>query len=87
MIARLKIEIAVIEAALGQLTKNGKQVLMIQAICRQYCSLTVFRLIVMLLVCCRLTGGNTEGYLLRLRQFPAIVKSLLLLLRAGAALH
>ncbi len=31
----------------------------------------------MLLVCCRLTGGNTEGYLLRLRQFPAIVKSLL----------
>lgn len=35
VIARLKIEIAVIEAALGQLTKNGKQVLMIQAICRQ----------------------------------------------------
>ena len=31
VIARLKIEIAVIQTALGQLAKNGKQILMIQA--------------------------------------------------------
>ena len=35
VIARLKIKIAVIQTALGQLAKNGKQVLMVQAICRQ----------------------------------------------------
>ena len=35
VIARLKIEIAVIQTALGQLAKNGKQILMIQAVCRQ----------------------------------------------------
>ena len=33
VIARLKIEIAVIQTALGQLAKNGKKILMIQAIC------------------------------------------------------
>ena len=35
VIARLKIEIAVIQTTLGQLAKNGKQILMIQAVCRQ----------------------------------------------------
>ncbi|SAG38886.1 Uncharacterised protein [Enterobacter cloacae] len=36
MIARLEIEIAVVEAAFGQLTKNGEQVLMAQAVrCEQ----------------------------------------------------
>ncbi len=36
VIARLEIEIAVVEAAFGQLTKNGEQVLMAQAVrCEQ----------------------------------------------------
>ncbi|MNZ80360.1 hypothetical protein D3C78_989900 [compost metagenome] len=36
MIARLKIEIAVVETTLGQLGKNGEQILMTQAVrCEQ----------------------------------------------------
>ncbi|SAF41912.1 Uncharacterised protein [Enterobacter cloacae] len=53
MIARLEIEIAVVEAAFGQLTKNGEQVLMAQAVrCEQMFTYQV-QTHLLLLVRCR----------------------------------
>ncbi len=54
VIARLEIEIAIVETAFGQLTKNGEQVLMAQAVrCEQMFTYQV-QTHLLLLVRCRL---------------------------------